>query len=135
MENNETIKIKVPSLFDKIPKHNWAIITYLLIIIILLLFLSNFPTANITGNVISERDIEHLIEDYINTELIPEVGAVVSNIREESGIYVATITIDGQSVPAYFTKDGKFITQGTSLISIEGQQTTTHNLDNIERNQ
>lgn len=105
----------------KIPKHKWAIITYILIIIIILLLLETFPTG-VTGNIISERNLEPLITDFINTELIPEGGAVISNIREESGIYVATITLDGQSVPIYFTKDGKFITQGTSLIDVDNYQ-------------
>lgn len=121
---NENITLKLPNIFSKIPKHKWAIITYMLIIVVILLLLEYVPINNTTGNVISretisEKNLEPLITNFINTELIPEGGAVISNIREESGIYVATITIDGQSIPTYFTKDGKFITQGTSLINVD----------------
>jgi len=129
MENEETIKINI----KKLPMHNWAIVTYILTIIVLILLLSNLPstdTTGISGNVISEKDIEPIIKDYINTELIPEGGSLITNIREESGIYVVTITLDGQSIPTYFTKDGKFITQGTRLISIDNPNNIQNNIQN-----
>ena len=135
MEKEETIKVNLGAL-KKIPFHGWAIFSYLLIILVIILLLVSFPMKALTGKAISENDIKPMIEKFINTFLIPEGGAVVNNIKEVSGIYVATVTIQGQSVPTYFTKDGKFITQGTVLFPIDKpvpslDQFYGDNLDNL----
>jgi len=93
--------------------------TYLLGILVIILIITGFSPMKFSGQAIAQNDIKPMVETFINTYLIPEGGAVVNNIREESGIYVATVTIQGQDLPVYFTKDGKFITQGTVLFPID----------------
>lgn len=119
-DKSETISIN----FNKIPLHKWALITYMLGILLLILLLQVFGDMgiDITGNVISEKNIEPLIEEFVNTQLIPDGNVVIEDIREESGVYIAIISIDGQAIPTYFTKDGKFITQGAGLIPINDPQ-------------
>jgi protein-disulfide isomerase len=119
--NNDTITLNVKpvkNFLTKIPKHNWAVFTYILIIVVVILLIMNLNSGGLTGNVISEKNIANEIETFINTQLIQEGGVLVESITEESGVYTALVNIDGETLPIYFTRDGKFITQGRPLQSI-----------------
>jgi len=127
--DNETIKINL-SKFKKVPSHNWAIFSYILIVALIILLIMNFKGGT-TGNVISETSLKPQIENFINSQLTSG-GATIQDLKKESGIYIATISIEGDVVPLYFTTDGKFITQGTPLKSITGTQ--PNNLENNDNN-
>ena len=127
--DNETIKINL-SKFKKVPSHNWAIFSYILIVALIILLIMNFKGGT-TGNVISETTLKPQIENFINSQLT-DGGATIQDLKKESGIYIATISIEGDIVPLYFTTDGKFITQGTPLKSITGTQ--PNNLENNDNN-
>ena len=127
--DNETIKINL-SKFKKVPSHNWAIFSYILIVALIILLIMNFKGGT-TGNVISETSLKPQIENFINSQLT-DGGATIQDLKKESGIYIATISIEGDIVPLYFTTDGKFITQGTPLKSITGTQ--PNNLENNDNN-
>ncbi|MAG07785.1 hypothetical protein CMI46_03140 [Candidatus Pacearchaeota archaeon] len=119
--NNDTITLNVKpvkNFLTKLPKHNWAVLTYILIIIVVILLIINLNSGDFTGNVISEKNIANEIETFVNTQLVEEGGILVESITEESGIYTALINLEGETLPIYFTRDGKFITQGRPLQSI-----------------
>src|SRR3989344_3732757 len=103
-------KIEEKKKFSKVPTHSWAIATYLLgalSLILVIIFISGF---SITGKTISEKEIAPMIENFINTQLVPGGDAQVQSVKEESGLYVASVNLNNQVMPIYFTKDGKFIT-------------------------
>lgn len=70
------------------------------------------------GGNISSSEMKTRAEGFINTQLIPEGGVSVDDLKKESGVYVATVTYQGQSIPLYFTTDGKFISPGKPLYDL-----------------
>lgn len=115
-KNEDVIKINV----KKLPMHNWAIATYIfgVLSIILLIMLFTGNTFGLMGKVISEADMKKQVDTFVNTQLIPQGGANIEDLKQESGLYVATVSLDGSKVPLYFTKDGKFISPGRDLTLI-----------------
>lgn len=112
---DDEIKINV-SFLKKIPKHKWAITTYILSLAIIIILFGKI--GGITGNVINENEIKPALELFINNQLVPGENIKITEIKKESGLYVATALVDGQNIPVYVTQDGKFITQGEELLSI-----------------
>jgi len=111
---------KTENTFSKIPKHNWAIATYILIVLAIILIVSSFGGSGVTGNVISAGSMEPLVSDFVNNELLQgQAEASLEGISLESGVYVAEISLDGQIIPLYFTQDGKYIQAGSPLASIK----------------
>ncbi len=125
IDNEETLTIK----YKRIPTHNWAITTYILGVIVVILIIYMLSGKGISGNVISGNEINGQIENFVNTQLIQGGGAEISNVEKESGIYKAIITIEGDAVPVYFTLDGKFITQGRELIPISSATPTNNQVN------
>ncbi|MFA6022777.1 MAG: thioredoxin domain-containing protein [Candidatus Pacearchaeota archaeon] len=120
-EQIETTKEeKKESALKKIPTHNWAIATYVLGIlsVVLLVMMLTGNTFGLTGNVVSQSTMEKQVDTFVNTQLLAEGGANITDIKQQSGLYVATVSLDGESIPLYFTKDGKFISPGRELVSI-----------------
>jgi len=129
MEESKFIEsdAKKDSVLKKIPKHNWAIMTYALAIlsITLIIVIATGAGGNLglIGKTVSENKMKTLTEDFISNKLVS--GAVVENISKESGIYKVVISYQGETIPVYFTKDGKYIAQGMKLVDINPTQTTT----------
>jgi protein-disulfide isomerase len=115
-EKEETIKINIGKL-KKIPTHKWAIATYVFGIAFIIL-LALMISGGYSPNSIGQTKMKSLSEDFINTQLIQGGGVQVISLTQESGIYVATILSQGQEIPVYFTKDGKFISPGRPLALI-----------------
>ncbi|MEA3329499.1 MAG: hypothetical protein U9Q06_02030 [Nanoarchaeota archaeon] len=107
--------------FSKIPRHNWAIATYVFAIIAILLVIATLSNGQLTGKVISEKNIQDKIEIFINVELLADGGAVIESIEKQSGVYTTMVNLEGDIIPLYFTLDGNFITQGRELIPIAGE--------------
>ncbi|MEM4625359.1 MAG: hypothetical protein QXJ28_01135 [Candidatus Pacearchaeota archaeon] len=109
------------NIIKKIPKHNWAIATYILgiisIILIVALVMGYNSGVGMTGKTISAGRMKVLADNFINTQLAAG-GLEIADVKEESGIYVVNVDYEGEMIPLYFTKDGKFISQGQRLISI-----------------
>ena len=124
MEKNsekEEIKInigKAGKVFKKIPRHNWAIATYILGIICIILIISSTTGYSLSNKTINKKNMESLVDNFVNTKIVPTGGAIIQNLEEKSGVYVAIVSYDGNIIPLYFTKDGNFISQGGKLIPI-----------------
>jgi protein-disulfide isomerase len=85
--------------------------------------------GTILGGTIGVGNMKDKIEGFINTELIPEGGVTVDSLKQESGVYVAEVTYQGQSIPLYFTTDGKFISPGRPLYSLTSANSTDSSSD------
>lgn len=113
--DDEIIKINL----KKLPVHKWAIATYILGILSLILLIIIFSgNMGFAGKIIGEKEMQQKVSDFVNTQLVQGGGVNIESIKQESGIYVATINLDGENAPLYFTKDGKFISPGRELVSI-----------------
>jgi len=126
-EKSDVIKIKKPDL-KHITKNKWAVYTIIFAAISIILLIILLTGGSLTSNV-SKSKITPMISNFVNTEIIPEGGVEIVSIESQSGVYVATINVDGDVVPLYFTKDGKFISQGTPLISIDSSLGADTNLN------
>jgi len=126
-EKSDVIKIKKPDL-KHITKNKWAVYTIIFAAISIILLIILLTGGSLTSNV-SKSKITPMISNFVNTEIIPEGGVEIVSIESQSGVYVATINVDGDVVPLYFTKDGKFISQGTPLISIDSSLGANNNLN------
>jgi hypothetical protein len=131
-ENNQDFQKKSdqynsPTNFlDKIPKHNWAVATYVFAIISILLAISVLTGTGVTGKVISQSQIETQINDFVNQELLQgTTNAEITSISKQSGLYVAMVNFEGDIIPLYFTQDGNFISQGQELMPINSDTTNT----------
>ncbi|MFA5020146.1 MAG: hypothetical protein WC533_03540 [Candidatus Pacearchaeota archaeon] len=109
---------KLSSFWKGIPKHNWAIATYILALVLIMMLINNYSGFNLTGNAVSESKMETLVNDFVNQQLLQDGDATILDIKEESGLYVVNISFDGEAFPLYFTRDGNFIRQGGSLVPL-----------------
>ena len=89
---------------------------YLLAAVLIALII--FIAVDKLGGSVSSSEMKNRAEGFINTQLIPEGGVSVDSLKKESGIYVAEVTYQGQSIPLYFTTDGKFISPGKPLYDL-----------------
>lgn len=60
--------------------------------------------AGITGNAVSEKEIEQTVMDYLGSKT---PGISINAVEKESGLYKIILLYQGQEVPVYVTLDGK----------------------------
>jgi glutaredoxin len=123
-QNKENIskKDKLKQSLKKIPTHNWALATYILGIVAILLVTSSF-NAGFTGSAISESTMRDNVESYLVSQLGSLDDVEIESVKKENGLYVANINFQGDSMPLYFTLDGKFISQGRELMELDTEPT------------
>ncbi|MFA7707753.1 MAG: hypothetical protein WCX73_02280 [Candidatus Pacearchaeota archaeon] len=118
IDNNPDKKLNLSSVQNQIKQNPWMISTIIIGIIALILLIMVF-SGGITGNVISQNDMETQALEFINTQLLQgQSTAELVSIIEESGLYVVNVAINDNEFPIYFTKDGKYISTGYGLISL-----------------
>ncbi len=111
-------------LTKKMRENPWIFSTFVLGVLGLILLIGNFggiTGGTITGGVVDEGEINNLALDFFNNKLSNGQGGVIESVSEKSGIYEIVFSARGQELPLYFTKDGKWIQQGSELISIIGE--------------
>jgi len=102
----------------------WVVSTVILAVLLIATLM--FGTR-VTGNAISKDKIGKLAVDFINSNFVQDGNAQLVSVEEESYLYKVTVSISGEKPSLYFTKDGKWIQQGSNLISIlekKNQQTS-----------
>lgn len=117
--------------------NNFMIYLLAAVCIALIIFIA-VDKLGVGGGNISSSEMKSRAESFINTQLIPEGGVTIDSLEKESGVYVATVTYQGQSIPLYFTTDGKFISPGRPLYdlnepAVNGNETTTPTPKNVTK--
>jgi protein-disulfide isomerase len=118
--DNEPDKINVEKIKKYSKKNPWKISTIVLAIIaiiLLVLYISN--PSGISGNVISsdeagEKILNFAQEQGITTEIV--------EVKDSGGFYEVIISMQGQELPLYVTKDGKHFAQALIPLDQEAQQ-------------
>jgi hypothetical protein len=95
---------------NKVRENPWMLATFACGVLILILLFSLF-FGGFTGHTISKDKIGELAITFLNNNLLNSPGELIS-VKEVSGLYQINVNINNQSVPLYFTKDGKWIEQG-----------------------
>ena len=107
------VKQNQESLFDKMS--TWQAVAGILAALLLLsVFTSGFIVASSTSESISMNEAESLAINYVNSNLLQApFTAELESSSDEGDLYRLTITVAGQSVDSYMTKDGRiFFPQG-----------------------
>ncbi|MCL5730349.1 MAG: hypothetical protein M1165_02170 [Candidatus Pacearchaeota archaeon] len=106
----DSFEIKLPRFFGKI-KNPWAVSTIILAVIavvsaaLLLIYIFNGSlNLGTSPGMIGKNSV-----DFLNSNLNASVELV--NVSEFSGLYQVNVLYQGQIVPVYATKDGKYLLQ------------------------
>lgn len=93
----------------------WKVVTVILaLVVVLSVFTSGFrfdslPTVS-SGTVIPLTEAESKVIQFLNENvLVPPFTAAVTQSQEENGLYKLTLSIAGQSVDSYISKDGALL--------------------------
>ncbi|MEM4230592.1 MAG: thioredoxin domain-containing protein, partial [Candidatus Pacearchaeota archaeon] len=95
------------NLTKKLRQNPWIAATVVLSIVLVVIigFSLNGP---LTGNIISEKEASEKLVNYVNTIADSEVGYVSS--KDLGSFYEVRVSYQGQEIPLYITKDGKYWT-------------------------
>jgi hypothetical protein len=95
----EKVKIKIPN--------PWAISTFILLILIIALFFAG--KISITGKfALTKEQVGEKAINYINKRW-PSAAAKLISVEDEGEIYKVLTSSQGQQIPVYVTKDGKYL--------------------------
>jgi hypothetical protein len=106
-ETKEEIKeeFKEGTFTKKMRENPWIISTFVLGVVVIIFLFSNF-SGKLTGNVISADEAGKNLLSYY--EASGAEGLNVSSVEETSGLYQVNFEYQGEIVPIFITKDGKF---------------------------
>jgi protein-disulfide isomerase len=112
----------------KVKKNNllrdkpWVVSTFVLGILVVLILVLNF--SGVTGKTISGTKAG---ENILNFATSQGLTAEVVNVTAEGSFYKVILAIDGNDIPVYVTKDGKYFT--SSLIPLTTTKASTSTTD------
>lgn len=110
MENEKIITISLPRL------NFWMILSIVLVVVLVLSFAGILPFG-MTGGMVTTNEMSGLTADeaankavkYINDNLIQSGSASMISVEDFYGIYKVTTSYQGQRIPVYITKDGRYL--------------------------
>jgi len=123
IDNNPDKKVNISNIQKQIKKNPWIISTIVLGIVGLILLIMVFR-GGITGNVISADIAGQRLVDFANSQ---GVVSTLVGVNDTGEFYEVIISINGQNLPLYVTKDGEFFTQ--SLIPLTGKAVSSSNTE------
>ncbi|MFW6283433.1 MAG: hypothetical protein ACOC1P_05270 [Minisyncoccales bacterium] len=107
--------------YNKIRENPWIISTIVMLAVILFIIISPFASESSSNELISPEEAGEKIEDLLESQGAGD--AEVTGTSEEKGMYRVDVSIQGQEMPIYVTKDGKSLAQAVmSFEEIEQQQ-------------
>lgn len=112
--DNDPDKIRISNIQTQVKKNPWMISTVVLGVVALILLIIVLR-GGVTGNVISEDIAGQRLVDFANAQ---GVDATLVEVNDNGVFYEVVVSINGQDLPLYVTKDGEFFTQ--SLIPLTG---------------
>ena len=107
--------------------------TSIILLVFFVVSLFFVSTADVTGNVISETEAKSKVEGYVKNILAGRAAPSFGDIEEENGLYKVPLTLQGQNIDSYITKDGKvFFPTGINLDEIASNGNVGVNEDIVE---
>ena len=120
-KGNEEISKGNSNFVRKLKKNPWIISTLALGLIVVILLVVNF--TGITGNVVSGDDAGKSVVDFINSKA--NAGLTYVSSEDLGSLYKVTVLYQGQNVPVFVTKDGKYYATGATPITADVANTQT----------
>lgn len=112
-EQSEVKKNKIQDFTTKMRQNPWIVSTIVLGAVVLIFFYLSF--SGVTGNVVKGDTAGNNLADYLNSKTGGGVEYVSS--RDLGGLYQVTVSYQGQEIPVYTSKDGKYFAQSAILIT------------------
>ncbi|MEK6928718.1 MAG: thioredoxin domain-containing protein [Nanoarchaeota archaeon] len=126
----EVIKIPVGKYFDRIKANPWIIFTFVLVIVLIVMF---FIKPGSTGFAISEKDAGDKLVDFINKQGNGEAKFV--SAEKSNGLYKITVEFNGQNIPVYMTPDGNNLVSDFIPINADALQDNSAQGDSLPANE
>ena len=83
----------------------WVVSTFVLGLLVVLLLIFNIFGGGVSGKTVSpEKASDNLLKFALDQGL----DAEVTSVEKDGNFYVVTLSIDGDELPIYVTKDGKY---------------------------
>lgn len=108
----------------------WLISSVILGIAVIILLGIIFFKGGLTGNVVSENEAGNVIVSYLNAQTGGGVEFVSST--DKGYLYEVKVKYQGQEIPVYSTKDGKYFIQ--SAVPLTDQPVMGNNVANSNTN-
>jgi hypothetical protein len=97
------------SYVKKVRENPWIVSSIVLAILVIIMLVSSFGS---TGKVVSESKAAESLIGFLNEQT---GGGVEFVSAEDAGLlYMVTVSYNGQNIPVYVTKDGKYYVQGVA---------------------
>ena len=113
---------------DAVRKNPWIASTIILGVVFLVLLVGGFGGA--TGNV-SKNKVSENLNDFLQAKTS---GAEILQLESYNNyLYQADISLEGQEIPLYITKDGKFLVQGLTPLELETSAPSTPAQTNVPK--
>lgn len=116
-------------------RHGWKLVSLVLFALFLAsVFTGGFRDFGKSGGIGSQTAATQAVE-FINTNLLAgRATAELKNVKEEAGLYVLRLRIEGQEFESYITKDGKYLfPQGVDLTEEAESPTPTQQSPSIQK--
>ena len=106
-----TDKKNKKGLFEKFRENPWIVSTIVLGILVLILLFMNFINTDngVTGDVVSAEVAGNNLLGFAEAQNIPGGAELTSIDSYNSYFYKAVLSIQGQQIPIYITKDGEYM--------------------------
>jgi hypothetical protein len=106
-------------LLKKVRANPWIVATIFLgIAVVALIFVNHFSVKEM-----SSQEVGDYLLNYYESNGVS--GLTLNSVTEVSGVYLVTFDYQGNAVPLYATKDGKFVGSMSILPSAENKTETT----------
>ncbi|MEK6885588.1 MAG: thioredoxin domain-containing protein [Nanoarchaeota archaeon] len=73
---------------------------------------------------ISSNNAGETLLTFLNTEVVPTGGVTLNSVTDKGNLYEVNVLYQGQDIPVFITKDGKYFIQGATEINPAGGTTT-----------
>ena len=121
-ENSETAHTNISSETTHHKKRNdWKIFSGILGVVIIALLVVMFY-GRITGNVVSESVASENVLKFAQAQ---GVNATVTSVNRQGDLYEVVLSMQGQELPVYVTKDGKKMATGLIPLTADAVADTT----------
>ncbi|MBD3252971.1 hypothetical protein GF386_04520 [Candidatus Pacearchaeota archaeon] len=125
---------RIPKIKKTIAKNPWITSTFVLGILFVILLILNF-TGTITG---AFSGVDAVSGDVASSKIVDFIEsrggqASVSQVNEKGFLYEVVLSVDGQELPVYITKDGEYLVPSLMPLSEDSADTNANNNQNNQQ--
>lgn len=117
---------------EKFRENPWMLSTLVLGLVVLTLLYFNISSGGLTGFAVSGNNVAGNLVEYLNENAPSEV--ILKDVSTESGLYKIDVEFQGETLPVYATKDGKYMASLRPIVlAADTSNTDTTQPANIEK--